>query len=189
MQTLTRRADKTVAGCVVAELIFAEQARPDRRASLGARHIGLDPGLLAGLDVLDLEVALVGHDRDCLDAENLLRRFGGLRQQTHVDDLVGDLLLDDQLVLGIDRNLHIVAHGNTRVRRHRPAVGIGQRDLVLSGPVQFRQHGLAARAPLADRGDLLGQVLDPRAACFALAGIALVEPLQIVVELGVSQLR
>jgi hypothetical protein len=40
--------------------------------------------------------------------------------------------------------------------------------------------------PLPNRGDLLGQVLDPRAACCALGGVALVEALKIVLELGVS---
>ena len=63
----------------------------------------------ASIDILDLEVTLVGDDGDPLDAENLLCRFGGLCQQTHIDDLVGDLLLDDQLVFGIDGDLHVVA--------------------------------------------------------------------------------
>jgi hypothetical protein len=49
----------------------------------------------------------------------------------------------------------------------------------------LRQHVLASRAPRADRNDLLGQVLHPRASCCGLRGIALVEPLQIIVELGV----
>ena len=101
--------------------------------------------------------------------------------------LVGNLLLDDQLVLRIDCDLGVVADGNPRVRRHRPTVGIGQRDLVLAGPLQLFQHDLAPRAPLADRGDLLSQVLDPRASRLGLGGVALVEPLQIVVELGVGQ--
>ena len=43
------------------------------------------------------------------------------------------------------------------------------------------------RAPLADRGDLLCQVLDTRAARFALGGIALVETLKVIVELCVSE--
>jgi hypothetical protein len=51
-----------------------------------------------------------------------LRRLG---QQTHIEDLVRDLLLDDQLVLGIDRDLHVVPDRNVRVRRHGPAVGVG----------------------------------------------------------------
>jgi len=40
--------------------------------------------------------------------------------------------------------------------------------------------------PLANRSDLLRQVLDPRAARRALTGVALLEALKIVVELGVS---
>jgi hypothetical protein len=51
----------------------------------------------------------------------------------------------------------------------------------------MRQHLLASRAPLADRGDLLGQVLDPRATCFDLAGIALVQTLEAIVEFGVGK--
>src|SRR5215467_8652270 len=101
MKMLTCRAQKAVAGWVVAELIFTEQTRSDRGTALRTRHVRIDPGFLAGLDVLDLEIAPVGHHREALHSENLFGRFGGLGQQTHIDNLVGDLLLDDQLVLGI----------------------------------------------------------------------------------------
>jgi hypothetical protein len=57
MKMLTRWAEKAVAGRVIAELIFAEEARSDRGTALGTRHVRIDPGLLAGLDVLDLEIA------------------------------------------------------------------------------------------------------------------------------------
>ena len=40
---------------------------------------------------------------------------------------------------------------------------------------------------LADRGDLLGQVLDPRATSSLLSGIARIEALEVVVELGIGQ--
>src|SRR6266851_6606130 len=186
MKTLTCWAEKAVAGWVVAELIFTEQARSDRGTTLRTRHVRVDPSLLAGLDVLDLEIAPIGHDRDPLHSENLLCRFGGLCQQTHIHNLVRDLLLDDQLVLYIDGDLHIVAHRNMGMRRHRSAVGVGERDLALPRLVQFRQHLLVPLTPLPNRGDLLGQVLDPRAALPALGGVALVEALKIVLELGVS---
>jgi hypothetical protein len=144
VKTLTSRANIAVRGFVVLELVLAEEARLDRRTALRTRHIRLDPGLLAGLDILDLEITLVGDDVDRSDTEDLFRRLCRLRQQpssghstklclaeplaslAHVDDLVGDLLLDDQLVLHIDRDLSVVAHGNSCVRRHRAAVGIGQ---------------------------------------------------------------
>ena len=57
-------------------------------------------GLLAGVDVLDLEVAAVGDDVDHLDIQNLASRFSGLRQQTHVHDLVGHACSTISLCLG-----------------------------------------------------------------------------------------
>ena len=60
--------------------------------------------------------------------------------------------------------------------------------LILTGPVEFRQHFLTSCAALADRSDLLGQVLHPRAAGALLGGIAGVEALEVVVELGVGEL-
>ena len=72
------------------------------------------------------------------------------------------------------------------MRRHRSAVGVGERDLALPRLVQFRQHVFITLTPLANRGDLLGQILDPRATRCVLGGVALVEALKIVLELGVS---
>src|SRR5215469_3277709 len=95
MKTLAGRANVTVAVCVVAEFILAKQARLDRGTSLWTGHVGRDPGLLAGLDVLDLEVTLVGHGIDRRDTKDILRRLRSPRQQTHVDDLVGDLLFHE----------------------------------------------------------------------------------------------
>ena len=47
----------------------AEQACPDRRTALGTWLIGHHARLLAGFDILNLEVALVGDDADRLDVE------------------------------------------------------------------------------------------------------------------------
>ncbi len=59
--------------------------------------------------------------------------------------------------------------------------------LVLAGAIQLRQHVLAPRTTGADGGDLLGQVVDPRATCCGLGGIALVKTLEVIVELGIGQ--
>src|SRR5262245_58102125 len=54
--------------------------RPNRpaltadHAGDAARKVRVDPSLLAGLDVLDLEIAPVGHHRDALQPENLFCR-------------------------------------------------------------------------------------------------------------------
>src|SRR5580698_153422 len=76
-QKLTRRADIMVAGRIIGELILAEQARR-RGASLPPRHVRNDTGLLAGLDVIDLEITLVCRRVDCFDAKNFLRGLRGL---------------------------------------------------------------------------------------------------------------
>ena len=50
----------------------------------------------------------------------------GLRQKADIQNLIAHLLLDDQLVLGIDRDLNVVADRDPRVRCHGPAIGMGQ---------------------------------------------------------------
>src|ERR1700730_17753493 len=60
-----------------------------------------EPRLLAGLDVLDLEVTPIGDDIDALDVEDDAGRFGCLHQQGDVHDLVGHGLLDDHFVLRV----------------------------------------------------------------------------------------
>jgi hypothetical protein len=47
-------------------------------------------------------------------------------------------------VLGIDRDLDVVAHGDTGMCRHGSAVGIGQRDLVFPGVEMPRWFSPAA---------------------------------------------
>jgi hypothetical protein len=67
---------------------------------LRPRHIRFHPGLLTGLDVLDLEIPAISNDRDLVDPEDLFGRLCRPSEQAHIEDLVRDLLLDDQFVLG-----------------------------------------------------------------------------------------
>src|SRR3954467_2345377 len=60
---------------------------------------------------------------------------------------------------------------------------------IWSSPVSSSRSSIAwQRAAGTDRGDLLGQALPPRACGRRLCPVALVEALQIVVELGVGPL-
>src|SRR4051812_5492894 len=79
-QLLSRGTGETIRFGIVLKLILTEQARSDGRTALRPRHIRFHSGFLTGLDILDLEVTLVGDDVDRLDAEDLLRRFGSLGQ-------------------------------------------------------------------------------------------------------------
>jgi hypothetical protein len=69
------------------------------------------------------------------------------------------------------------------MRRHRAAVGIGQQDLVLAGPLKLSQHRLVTAALLAQRLDLLGEIVRARPARRrAVFDVARVEPRQIVIQ-------
>ena len=89
------------------------------------------------------------------------------------------------LSAGFGGDLDVGADRNVRVRRHGPAVRVGQRDLVLTGALKLRQHFLASCAALSDRGYLLRQVPDPRAAGWLVDGITGIQAPEVVVELGV----
>ena len=129
------------------------------------------------------EVAAIGDDVDRLDAQDLAGRFCGLRQEAHVDDLVGHRLLDDQLVLRVDGDLDVVANADLGMRGHGAAVGIGQRDLSLVGPLKLRQHRLISAALLAERCDLLGEILGARPTiCRPVFDVAMVEPFEVFVQ-------
>ena len=141
------------------------------------------PRRLAGFDVVALEVAAIGDDVDRLDIQNGAGRFSGLFQQAHIDDLIGHRLLDDQLVFGVDSDLNVVADGDLGMGGHRPAVRIGQRHLSFATVLQLLKHRRIASALVAQRCDLLSQIIRPRAAArSAFLDIALVEPLEIVVQ-------
>ena len=85
---------------------------PSRTAEPALRpgDVGRDTRVFAGLHVLALVVTPVGDGVDPLDAEHLFGGTGGWRQQAEVAAGIGDVLLDDQLVLGVERDLDVVAH-------------------------------------------------------------------------------
>src|SRR5580693_702965 len=96
--------------------------------------------------------------------------------QTHVDDLIGHLLIDDHLVLRVDGDLGIVADGDLGMRRHGAAVGIGERHLAFAALFQRGKMRRIFTTLLFQRRDLFRQILDPRTAGRVLLGIACVEP-------------
>jgi hypothetical protein len=111
------------------------------------------------VNVLDLEVAAIGDDVDPFHTKDRLGRFGRLRQEAHVDNLVRHLLFDDQLVLRIHRDLDVITDRDMRVPGHRSAVGVCQRYLSLARAIEFREQRLGPITSPANGGDLLGEVL------------------------------
>jgi len=104
--------DEDIPGRIVAELVLGEETLAHRRSALRLGDMGRETRLLAGFDILDLEVTPIGDDIDALDAENGAGRLGCLRQQA---DVRHRRLLDDHFVLRVDCDLRVVADANLRM--------------------------------------------------------------------------
>jgi hypothetical protein len=80
-----------------------------------------------------VEVAAIGDGIERLRLQNSFRLFCNARKLCPIRAAVRHLVRHDQMMLGIDRDLHIVAH-HTRAAaacRHRATVGICERDLLV----------------------------------------------------------
>ena len=108
-QCLTSRAAVLIPLPVVDEVCLVESAVGLDVGCLGRRHQHVNAGLLARRNFLALEIAAISDrsQRLCPDCgASLLCHF---RQLIAVAADVGYLVFDDQMVLGIDCGLHVVA--------------------------------------------------------------------------------
>ena len=92
-----------------------------------------DAGVLARLDLLAVEVTAIGDGLEFLDLQRFFGRLRRIRELRAIRAHIRYLVRDDQMVLGVDRRLHIVADdaGAAPAGRHRAAVGIGERNLLI----------------------------------------------------------
>jgi len=81
---------------------------------------------------------------------------------------------DDDMVLGIDRRLDVVANDAAMVAsgRHGPRVRIGKRDLLIGSGLQLSANLLEFPKSPAQRGQSFGQMIDAwrRGASFCTVG-------------------
>lgn len=99
---------------------------------------------------------------------------------------VGDLVSHDQVMLGIDGGLDVVADraAPTPARRHRARVQVGQRDLLAWRGVHDRFKGFERRHLLAKRGDLLPQADRLGLRQFALLAISCLQGCHVALDAG-----
>jgi len=130
--TAQSRAARAYAGIgpgVMAKLVPGDDSLGNGRSTLRLWDAGHDACRLAGFDILYLELAAIGHGIDLRYIEGLAGGLGRLGQQARITDLVVDLLLRNQSVLGIDRDPDGATHPDAATGVHRTRVRIGQRDL------------------------------------------------------------
>src|ERR1700730_6040615 len=109
-EPFTGRTDVDILLSHVAEVLLAEAP-----VGLGVRGHWLwqrdrDARLLARQDLRAVEVASIGNDIEVLRLERILRLLGHAGELRAVGADVGHVMRDDQMMLGIDSHLHVVAH-------------------------------------------------------------------------------
>src|ERR1700676_38099 len=97
-----------------------------RRLRLGQSY--RDAGLVAREDLQAAEVAAIGNGFERLSLQNTLRLLGHIGKLCPISAGVRYLMRHNQMMLGIDGDLHVVADdaGTAPAGCHRTAVGIGQ---------------------------------------------------------------
>ena len=109
----------------VAEVLLAEA--PFRLCVRGHRlgQRDRDAGFLAGQDLFAVEVAAVGDDIEFSTSSVAFVSLATVRELRSVGPDVGHLMRDDQMMLGVDGDLDVVAHdaGAAAAGRHRAASG------------------------------------------------------------------
>ena len=130
-----------------------------------------------------LEVARVGDRVDPIDGQVPTGRHRRLGQQTEIADLAMDLLLGDQFVLGVHRDLDVVADTDPGRGVHRPRLS-GSVKESWSSPLaaSASRCSLKPLTPPLDRSDLFPDVLH-----FAAAGAALVLPVGLVEPVEITR--
>ncbi len=88
---------------------------------------------LARQDLFAVEVAAVGDDIEARRFQRYLRLLGHVRELRPIGPDVAHFMRDDQMMLGVDGDLDIVAHdtGTSAARCHRAGIRIGQRCLLV----------------------------------------------------------
>src|ERR1700730_5674719 len=199
-QPLTSWTNINIVGRDIDKVLLAETARRLGTRSQRLRQRDSDAGLLAGADLLACVVAAISHSIERLNAHLGSRLLGHIRELMAVGTDVRHLVRDNEMVLGVDRSLHVVADdtGVLAARRHRARVRIGQRDLLV-----FALHhlGIDRIEPRNLFLQFRNLILEPRNLCLRhriamavgslqlrhVARDALVDPLKTTLHLGLGE--
>jgi len=150
--------------------------------------IGTTPVSVARQNLVAGKVAAVGQGGYLLTARGLLRLQRHRCKLMAIIPLIGHLVGYDQMMLGVDGNLDIVADGGGTFAagRHRPGVGIGQRDLLVGRVLDRLLHYLQGLHLLAQAGNLLLQPDRLRLGDIALFAVGPVQCPQVTRDAGLD---
>jgi hypothetical protein len=173
---------------VVAEVLLGEETEASVGRSMGLGDVGGDAGSETGADLLAVVVAHVGQSLEMLYLEELASADGHGAQLPLVGDAVGHLVIEDELVLGTDADLNIVAHlgAPPSADGHGTCIGIGEGDLLLTTALDPVLERLELLLPFLQGLDLLAQFFGSGLVGVALVLVVEVQLLEVAVDLLVD---
>lgn len=129
-QVLARRADIDIPFGVVDEVRLDIYALCRIARGRRSRHGRGDARLMASQDLGAAEIALVGDVMSVVPTKGDLGRDGHRAELLAVEALIGDLMRENEMSLGIHSTLYIVADQPAvpRAGRHRAGVGVRQEN-------------------------------------------------------------
>src|SRR5579863_8921683 len=147
MQQLARGTVVGIGYAVIVEVLEAEATLILEPPVAGRyRHISGDAIILARLQFETAVIAFIGQRLQRFGIEGLLCGTGHRMQLANIAAVVHHLACDNQIVLVVDGDLHIVACYSLAILDQKPGVRIGQRQLRLTAFFQPGKVGLRARA-------------------------------------------
>src|SRR4030066_1907009 len=167
------RAAVAVVVGIVAEVFFAEEAQGGVGGGVGFGDVGGDARFEAGFDLLAVVIAHIGEHIEAVHAERLLGAQGHHAEQALFGDRVGQLVVDDELVLGIDGHLEVIADigDPAAADGHAAALGIGEGDLGFAAFIHALLQAFVLLHALLEQPDLLLELLGGELRLFGFFGV------------------
>lgn len=138
------------------EVPLAEEAHGLVVGGLRSRYVSRDTGLLTRHDLLAVEVTAIGDDLKMLDLHGGVRTLRHRRQPTAIVTDAGDVVVDDQVVLGVHcQDIMVRVHFQPAVLGHKPvswiAVQLDQRASVTPQAYPEKQFRAGLMKPAMQR--------------------------------------
>ena len=181
---------------VMVVLSVVHKVLPGEEAALGAArcqclwHTGQHPGVLAGQDLIAIEIAPISQDSDLLVSGRLLRLERHRHELCSVLADIGHFVRHDQVVLDVDGGLHVVAEdaGSAPAGGHGPRIRIGQRHLLVGHVLNRLLHLLQGLHLSTQADDLFLQADRLDFSDIALVAVGPVQCRQVTRDAGVDLL-
>ena len=130
-------------------------------------------------------IAHVGHRLQALDSQQVLGPLGHGAEVGAVGRIIGDFMVEDELVLGVDGDLDVIGHVGAMAFAggHGSAIWVGEGDLRLARLLHVVLQTLGLLHALSKLLDLLFELLGGERRLFRLLGVVGIQLVQVGFDL------